>query len=230
MLLQTKATLVLLLTASASLQAAPLNGLYFGLDNMRGFGEVYWWFLPDGRVLRDTLPTGLTVDKFDAACRQHSGFCGNYTLNGDKLTLQYKTGNSESWSYKPINGGIQLNYLILTPVEKFPAGTRLNGSWDRASAANVNSSPGSGTTITSPAFYTFSPDGTFTFINVTGVDATSRVPGANITSSQQTRSTGTYTVRDNVLTLVRNGATEEHMIFPVAGGSLNVDGMVYRKR
>ena len=155
MLLQTKATLILLLTASASLQAAPLNGLYFGLDNMRGFAEVYWWFLPDGRVLRDTLPTGLTIDKFDAACRQHSGFCGNHTLNGDKLTLQYKTGNSETWSYKPLNGGIQLNYLILTPVEKYPAGARLSGSWDRTFAANVHSSPGSNTTITSPTFYTF---------------------------------------------------------------------------
>jgi hypothetical protein len=223
MLLQTKSTLILLLTASASLQAAPLNGLYFGLDSMRGFAEVYWWFLPDGRVLRDTLPTGLTVDKFDAACRQHSGFCGNYTLNGGKLTLQYKTGNSETWSYKPLNGGIQLNYLILTPVEKYPAGARLNGNWDRASAANVHSSPGSNTTITSPTFYSFRPDGTFSFLNVTGIDATS-------TSSQQAQSTGTYAISNNVLTLVRNGATEHHMIFPVAGGSLNIDGMVYRKR
>jgi hypothetical protein len=53
---------------------------------------------------------------------------------------------------------------------------------------------------------------------------------SNITSSQQTQSTGTYTVGNNVLTLVRNGATEQHMIFPVAGGSLNIDGMVYKKR
>jgi hypothetical protein len=230
MLLKTKATLILLLTVSASLQAAPLNGLYFGLDNLRGFAEVYWWFLPDGRVLRDTLPKGLTGDKFDAACQQHSGSCGNYTLNGDKLTLQYKTGNSEIWSYKPLNGGIQLNYLILTPVEKYPAGARLNGSWDRAFAATVHGLPGSNTTITSPTFYTFRPDGTFTFLNVTGIDATSKVQGANITSSQQTQSTGTYTVGNNVLTLVRNGATEQHMIFPVAGGSLNIDGMVYKKR
>ena len=228
--LTTKATLILLLAISTSLQAAPLNGLYFGLDNMRGFAEVYWWFLPDGRILRDTLPTGLTVDKFDAACQQHSGLCGNYTLNGDKLTLLYKNGNSETWSYKPLNGGIQLNYLILTPVEKYPAGARLDGSWDRASAANVHSSPASNTAITSPTFYSFRPDGTFTFLNVAGIDATSKVQGANITSSQQTQSTGTYTVSNNVLTLVRNGATEQHMIFPVAGGSLNIDGMVYRKR
>ena len=229
MLLKTKAILILL-TISASLQAAPLNGLYFGLDNMRGFAEVYWWFLPDGRVLRDTLPTGLTVDKFGAACQQHSGFCGNYTLNGNKLTPQYKTGNSETWSYKPLNGGIQLNYLILTPVEKYPAGARLNGSWDRAFAANVHSSPGSNTTITSPTFYAFKPDGTFTYLNVTGIDATSKVQGANITSSQQTQSAGAYTIHDNVLSLVRNGATEQHMIFPVAGGNLNIDGTVYKKR
>ena len=118
--LKTKVTLLLLLTVSAAATAAPLNGLYFGLDNMRGFAEVYWWFLPDGRVLRDTLPAGLSADKFDAACQQHSGFCANYTLSGNKLTVQYRTGNSETWSYKPLNGGIQLNYLILTPVEKYP--------------------------------------------------------------------------------------------------------------
>jgi len=208
MLLTTKATLILLVI-SASLHAAPVNGLYFGLDNMRGFAEVYWWFLPDGRVLRDTLPTGLTADKFDAACRQHSGLCGNYTLSGDRLTLQYKTGNSEIWSYKPLNGGIQLNYLILTPVEKCPAGAKLDGRWDRASA-NVHSSPGSNTTVTYPTFYAFRLDGTFTSVNATGI--------------------GTYTVDNNVLTLIRNGASEQHMIFPVAGGSLNIDGMVYQKR
>jgi hypothetical protein len=218
---RTKASLILLLAMSPSLQAAPLNGLYFGVDNMRGFAEVYWWFLADGRVLRDTLPTGLTADKFDAACQQHSEVCGNYTLNGDKLTLRYKTVNSETWSYKPLNGGIQLNYLILTPVEKYPAGARLDGSWDRAFAASVHSSPGLNIATASPSFYTFRRDGTFTFLNV---------PGANITSSQQTQSNGTYTVGNNVLTLVRNGATEQHMIFPVAGGSLNIDGMVYRKR
>jgi hypothetical protein len=229
MRLKTKATLLLLLTSSAAM-AAPLNGLYFGLDNMRGFAEVYWWFLPDGRVLRDTLPAGLTADKFNAACQQHSGFCGNYTLNGDKLTLQYKTGNSETWSYKQLNGGIQLNYLILTPIEKFPAGSRLNGTWERAFAATAHVSPGSNTAIVSPSFYSFKQDGTFTFLTKTGIDSGSKTRGAEITSSQQTQSTGTYTLRDNVLTLTRSGSTEQHLVFPVAGGNLNIDGMVYKKR
>ena len=230
MRLKTKATLLLLLTLCASANAAPLNGLYFGLDNMRGFAEVYWWFLPDGRVLRDTLPAGLSADKFDAACEQHSGFCGNYTLNGNKLTLQYKTGNSETWSYKPLNGGIQLNYLILTPVEKYPAGSRLNGTWERAFAANVRASPSSNTAIVSPSFYSFKQDGTFAFRNITGIDSDSKTRGANITSSQQAQSTGTYTLRDNLLTLFKSGSTEQHMVFPVAGGNLNIDGMVYKKR
>jgi len=224
MRLKTKATLLLLLTLCASANAAPLNGLYFGLDNMRGFAEVYWWFLPDGRVLRDTLPTGLSTDKFDAACQLHLGFCGNYTLSGNKLTLQYKTGNSETWTYKPLNGGIQLNYLILTPVEKYPAGSRLNGTWERPFAANIPFSQGSTTAVVSPSFYAFRQDGTFTFRNITGIDST------KITSSQQTQSTGTYTLRDNVLTLVKSGSTEQHMVFPVAGGNLNIDGMVYKKR
>ncbi len=201
------------------MQAAPLNGLYFGLDNMRGFSEVYWWFLSDGRVLRNTLPAGLKKENFDAACQQHSGFCGTYTLSGDKLTVQYKTGAPENWTYKVLNGGIQLNYLILTPVEKYPAGAKLNGTFDRPFSAKVGN-----TAITSPTFYTFKPDGTFTFLNVTGVET------ANRGGSHQTEATGTYTLRDNSLMIVKNGKTEEHMIFPVAGGSLNIDGMVYKKR
>lgn len=230
MLSKTRVTLLLLLTLSVSASATPLNGLYFGLDNMRGFAEVYWWFLPDGRVLRDVLPAGLGADKFDAACRQHASFCGNYSLTGNKLTLQYRTGNSETWSYKPLNGGIQLNYLILTTVEKYPAGSRLDGTWERAFAANAHVSAGSNTAIISPSFYSFKQDGTFTFSNVTGIDSNSRTKGSNMTSSQQTQSTGTYTLRDNVLTLITNGSSQQHMVFPVAGSNLNIDGMVYKKR
>jgi hypothetical protein len=37
-----------LLLAAGCTPAAGLNNLYFGLDNMRGFAEVYWWFLADG--------------------------------------------------------------------------------------------------------------------------------------------------------------------------------------
>ena len=222
--------LISLLLGTASIHAAPLNSLYFGLDNMRGFAEVYWWFLGDGRVLRDTLPPGLTPAGFDAACQPNSGLCGNYTLSGDKLTIQYKNGKSENWTYKTLNGGIQLNYLILTPVVKYPPGARLNGSWDRASSSKVRSGPGSNVAITTPAFYAFKPDGTFTFLSIAGVDIQSRVKGASTASSQQAQSSGTYTIRDYVLTLVKDGKTEQHMIFPAPGDNLNIDGAVYKKR
>src|SRR5271166_485143 len=77
---------------AASLPAASLNDVYFGLDNMRGFAEVYWWFTADGRVLKDHL----SAASFDATCAQFNGSCGNYTLNGDKLAIKYKNGQSEN--------------------------------------------------------------------------------------------------------------------------------------
>jgi len=221
--------LLSLILGPASASAATLNGLYFGLDNMRGFAEVYWWFQADGRLLRNTLPTSLTPAGFNAACQRNSGFCSTYTLSGDKLTIQNKDGKSENWTYKVLNGGIQLNYLIMTPVEKFASGAKLNGSFDRASSAAVHSGPGSNVTITVPTFYTFKPDGTFTFLSIAGIDATSSVKGASVASSQQSQSSGTYSIHDNVLVLVKNGASETHMIFPVAGGNLNIDGVVYKK-
>lgn len=226
--MRTISFLISLALGAASLTAAPLNGLYFGLDNMRGFAEVYWWFLADGRVLRNTIPSGMTAQQFDAACQQHSGYCGTYTLSGDKLAIQYKTGGPvENWTYKTLNGGIQLNYLILTPVGKYPAGARLNGNWDRASSSALNTG---NIRVTSPSFYTFKPDGTFTFRNVTGLETVSRVRGASTNTSQQVQASGTYTIHDNVLTLVKNGGpAEQHMIFPVAGDNLNIDGQVYKK-
>jgi hypothetical protein len=219
-----------LLFGAASAPAASLNDLYFGLDNMRGFSEVYWWFLGDGRVLRNTLPKDLSSAGFNAACQTGGANCGKYTLNGDKLSITLADGKTENWAFKALNGGIQLNYLILTPVQKYAAGAHLNGSWSRASSAQVHGAPGSNTSIVSPSFYTFKPDGTFTFRAVVGIDTESRVKGANVTSSSDSQSNGTYTVHDNVLALVRNGKSEQHMIFPVAGGNLNIDGMVYTKQ
>ena len=74
------------------------------------------------------------------------------------------------------------------------------------------------------AFYAFRQDGTFSFRNITGIDSGAR------TSSQQTQFAGNYTLRDNALTLFVGGHSEQHMVFPVAGGNLNIDGMVYQKR
>src|SRR5579883_3284429 len=169
--------------------AAPLNGLYFGLDNMRGFAEVYWWFLNDGRVLHGLPTSGLTPADFENACKTHPDSCGSYSLAGDKLTIQYRGGRNENWTYKPLNGGFQMNYIILSEVKKYPSGTRLNGTWSRPFSAGAGTA-GSPIVITSPTFLSFHPDGTFAEKNVTGVDAKS---GFNSSSSQ---SGGAYTIQD----------------------------------
>jgi len=175
MLLKTKATLILLLTVSASLQRRRSTAFTSDSTTCGASRKCTGGSSRTAACCAIRCRRALLATKFDAACQQHSGSCGNYTLNGDKLTLQYKTGNSEIWSYKPLNGGIQLNYLILTPVEKYPAGARLNGSWDRALRPLSTVCRAQTPTITSPTFYTFRPDGTFTFLNVTGIDATSKV-------------------------------------------------------
>jgi hypothetical protein len=220
----------LVLSGAAASSAAPLNDLYFGLDNMRGFAEVYWWFQADGRVLRNQLPTGITPAIFDAACQQNPANCGDYTLSGEKLSIKYKNGQTENWTYKVLNGGIQLNYLILTPVKKYPAGTHLNGTWSRAFSSTAHSGPGSNVTVTAPSFYTFKPDGTFLLKSIAGVDTESNVKGASGSSSQTSDSSGTYAIRDFTLTLTKNGKSEQHVVFPAPGDNLNIDGTVYKKQ
>jgi hypothetical protein len=219
-----------MLLAATALPAATLNDLYSGLDNMRGFAETYWWFLADGRVLHGLPKTGVTPADFEAACSASPSNCGTYVLNGTKLSIKYSSGPSQDWTYKALQGGMQLNYLILTPVKKYAAGSRLNGSFSRPFSSTSVSGPSSAVTVTAPSFYTFKPDGTFQGTVIAGVSMSSGVKGASGSSSSDTQWSGTYTVQDNVLMLVKNGKNERHMIFPAPGDNLNIDGQVYKKQ
>ncbi len=117
-----KTILISLLFTLSGAAGAALNSLYFGLDNMRGFNEVYWWFLGDGRVYSGLPSTGLTPGDFESACKTVPSNCGTYTLSGDKLTMNFKGGQPQNWTpAKLSSSGIQLNYLILTPI-KYPTG------------------------------------------------------------------------------------------------------------
>jgi hypothetical protein len=71
--------------------------------------------------------------------------------------------------------------------------------------------------------------GTFSETKVTGIESASGVPEASVNSSSTSQAGGTYTIKDYVLTLVRNGRAEKYMIFPVAGDNLNIDGVVFTK-
>ena len=221
--------LIFLLLGSLPAAAATLNNLYFGLDNMRGFAEVYWWFLGDGRVLQGLPTTGIAPEDFENACKANPAVCGTYTLSGAKLAIKYRNGKAEEWAFQTLNGGIQLNYIILTPVQKYAAGTHLNGSWSRPFSSKFAASSSSAVTVTSPTFLTFKSDGTYAEKNVTGLDTVSAVKGASVTSSQTSQATGTYNIKDNILMLVKNGKSERHMIFPAPGDNLNIDGRVYTK-
>jgi hypothetical protein len=112
----------------------------------------------------------------------------------------------------------------LTPVQKYPAGTHLNGNWSGAFSAKFASN-----TVTSPTFLNFKSAGTFSETKVTGIESASGVPEASVNSSSTSQAGGTYTIKDYVLTLVRNGRAEKYMIFPVAGDNLNIDGVVFTK-
>lgn len=219
--------IIALLITAIGVQAAPLNDLYFGLDNMRGFAEVYRWFLADGRVLKGLPTSGLTPADFEKACAASPANCGTYTLSGNNLVIKLRDGSTENYTYKPLNGGMQLNYLIFTPVTKYPAGTRLNGTWDRPFSSTI-ASASAVTDIVVPRFITFKPDGTYSEKTVAGVDTQTAHGG--VTGSQQTDVTGSYSIQANVLTLVKNGKSERHMIFPVAGDNLNIDGQVFHRQ
>src|SRR5579884_3610128 len=206
--------LALLLLGAAAAPAATLNDFYFGVDMMRNYVEVYWWFLPDGRVLNGLPRGGPDPANFDAACNASPQFCGNYTLNGDKLSIHYRSGADQQWTYKPLKGGIHLNYIILTPVARFPAGARLNGTWGRAMTNTVATSSTTGVAINSPNFYTFRADGTYT--RRTSVEVDNMGSASRVDQVKNFESSGAYTLQGYTLTLTGNGGGQ-HTIFPVAG-------------
>jgi hypothetical protein len=219
--------LISLLLGSLPASAATLNNLYFGLD--RG-AEIYWWFLADGRVMMGLPTTGISPQEFEGACQPAPNNCGNYTLSGDKLTIKYRNGKSEVWPIQVQSDGIMLNYSIpMTPVGKYPAGTRLNGTWDRPFTSQFATSGMSVAAVTSPTFLTFKSDGTYGEKQMTGLSTGSIVNGASVTRSQTVQLTGTYTIKDNVLMLVKSGKSERHFIFPAVGDRLNIDGHLYSK-
>jgi hypothetical protein len=115
----------------------------------------------------------------------------------------------------------------MTVVGKYPAGTRLNGTWDRPFSSKFATSGSSVATVTSPTFLTFKPDGTYGEKNMTGLSTLSK--GGSVNDSQTSQATGTYTIRDNTLMLVKNGKSERHFIFPAVGDRLSIDGQLYSK-
>jgi hypothetical protein len=218
--------LISLLLGAVAAPAATLNNLYFGFD--RGY-SFYWWFLADGRVMTALPTTGISPQDFENGCEPAPAKCGTYTLSGDKLTITYRSGKSQTWPIQvQKDANIMLGQIPMTVVGKYPAGTRLNGTWDRPFSSKFATSGTSIATVTSPTFLTFKPDGTYGEKKMTGL-STETVGGADTTSSNTSQATGTYTIQANVLMLVKNGKSERHFIFPAVGNRLNIDGQLYSK-
>ena len=216
--------LISLMLAAFPAPAATLNNLYFGFNG----SPFYIWFLADGRIMSGLPTAGIQPQDFENACQPAPGLCGTYTLAGDKLTIKYRNGTSQVWSTQvQKNEDIFLGGIPMTVVGKYPAGTRLNGTWDRPFSSKFVTSGSSVATVTSPTFLTFKPDGTYGEKNMTGLSTLSK--GGNVNDSQTAQAMGTYTIRDNILMLVKNGRSERHFIFPAVGDRLSIDGQLYSK-
>lgn len=219
-----KTILISLLLASVSAPAATLNNLYFGFSG----SPFYIWFLADGRIMSGLPTTGIQPQDFENACQPAPAICGTYTLSGDKLTIKYRNGTSQVWPIQvQKNADIFLGQIPMTVVGKYPAGTRLNGTWDRPFSSKFATSGSSVATVTSPTFLTFKPDGTYGEKSMTNLSTLSK--GGSVNDSQTSQTTGTYTIRDNTLMLAKNGKSERHFIFPAVGDRLSIDGQLYSK-
>jgi hypothetical protein len=215
-----------LLLGAVVAPAATLNNLYFGFD--RGY-SMYWWFLPDGRIMTKLPTTGVTPQDFASACQPAPQFCGTYTLSGDKLTVTLNNGTPRVWPVQVQKDGLMLSMIPMTVVGKYPAGTRLNGTWNKPFSSTFATSGTSVASVTSPTLLTFKPDGTYGQSTMTGL-STSSAKGADANNMQTFQVAGTYTIQDNVLMMVKDGKSERHFIAPAVGDRLAIDGQLYSKQ
>jgi hypothetical protein len=208
------------------LGAIGLNNLYFGFSG----GPFYIWFLADGRVMKGLPTTGISAQDFEEACKPVPTLCGTYSLSADKLTITYSNGVSQVSSIMiQKNLDLFLNQIPMTVVGKYPAGTRLNGTWDRPFSSTFATSGLSTATVVSPTFLTLRSDGTFGQKSMTSLSTETVVKGSSVNGSESSDVSGTYTIQDNVLMLIKNGKSERHFIFPAVGNRLGIDGQLYSK-
>src|SRR5262249_15227219 len=92
--------------------SGPLDGLYLRVYSSGGsLNKDYYLFAPTGDFT--TIPFG-GVDPFDfaAAARAYPGSTGTFTLQGDKLWLQFANGKTQEMKFAVTKEGVELDDLF----------------------------------------------------------------------------------------------------------------------
>jgi len=215
-----------------------LSGLYLRheqtwMGTSLNYREEHYYFMPDGRFYQGVPPEGPSAFNWAKVQAEHPELCGQYGINGDKITLSYAGSAPYSWLLKMKNSeNMEMNYAPTNKVEKFGSNARISGSFARGTVFAGNYSYAGAPTITAAGTYTFHPDGTVTTDSTTGIDGDTKVSG--VTIGLQGGNRGTYTINGNDLTLNLGGQSKRCTIYPVSDNGrilrISIDGALYEKK
>jgi len=216
----------------------PFEGLYLRHEQTwqgtaLSYREDHYYFFSDGRVYHGVPPEG--PGRFNWAKEQqaHPQRCGQYGVNGNKITFSY-TGNAPyTWPIK-IKGGqeMELNMSPTVKVDKFGANAKLSGSYHRGTVFGGNYSIGAAPTIAKAGIYNFSPNGTVTTDSTKGIGGDTRDTG--VTASIYQKNAGTYTVSGNDMTISLAGETMHCTAYPIMEGGqpirISINGALFERK
>lgn len=161
--------------------------------------DISWlYFGDDGTLIRNPV-AGVDPVDLPREQKENSKNTGTWKIQGDKITVQWLNGKSDSWSFDKKDGSFStIDGGITTEQEPLPAGYTLEGKF---SALSVLPNVSNSNTLV------FSRDGKFA-LNKTGTVTTPDVTG--ISSSDQA---GTYQISGNTLTMTfDNGDVKKSVV------------------
>ncbi|MFC4293014.1 hypothetical protein ACFOWX_11375 [Sphingorhabdus arenilitoris] len=138
--------------------------------------------------------TGMDDASIQAVMREQPDTAGRYVIQGNRIILNYASGDVEDIDYRKDKDGISLNYRgkFMSPKILFPDGYALSGIYSSERITNA----GSGIFVVGNDDYSFAPDGRFaqgSSVSMTS-DAVSSVGGRE-------GRTGRYIVKGSALYL-----------------------------
>lgn len=190
-----------------------LDGFWWRSFSGGGFKQIeqFFRFFPDGRVY---LGVGWNPDAIDAAQAQalDPSNCGAYGIEGGKLNIQFG-GDALEW--KPLDfeqvsaDRWKLNGVHTFRAEKFPKGTRLEGTWVSMNAASFGSGPLDDVNLANASRFIFRRDGTYEYRRSQTVGVADGTHGSNLNGHD-----GRYEIEGNHLTMRHKDGEQTFMIVP----------------
>jgi len=191
--------------------------LYYGLNNL--LQSVYYYFMPDGKVIWGCPTGGLEYFNASASCTKDPSNCGTYSKNGNNIIVNWKNGETYTGNIK---GRAIENINAANIVEVYNLQPQLSASY----SSTYNSGG-----VSAGQTYRFMNDGSFTVQRASGFDNGDGKWSGETSNNYK----GTYKIVGFTAILnYANGKVVRHTIFGIGSAQnpayLGLDESVLNKK